>query len=225
MTRPRRWTKYKAFQLDEAATFDYDGDGEQCYTLLRSQAVALAALAEYQRWETRWRKPVQPQGIRDQWVTDVVKRLFAEDDCAPATDEDSSCNSISPFHPAISYYPNYPRTLVTAPHGPYTENCWTTGAGYPFADGNDAMINPLCYASSDLAPMLTYGLPSFTVHFSGSGVVRLDFVPPSVPAGAVWLFPDGNPLLGALIDLDFREVPTSYRSVVCSRSWTGRWVV
>lgn len=120
-------------------------------------------------------------------------------------EEGEGCFQVGAFHPAIHYNPNHPiLSPDAAPVGPYGVACWTTGAGYIFADGNDGMVNPLCYTGS-LADILAYGAPSVTISFSGVGEVDVHFL--SQPQGGwAWVFPDGNPLLGVAVDLSFANI-------------------
>lgn len=130
---------------------------------------------------------------------------WSDDQCFPQQPEEGEgCQEINAFHPAISYNPNHP---VLQPNfaGDYDAEVWSTGAGYPFATGDDAMINPLGWVSLSIAEAFTIGLPSFTVNFSGAGEVDLHFIG-QVQGGAFWVFPDGNWLVGDLVNTQAQDI-------------------
>lgn len=160
---------------------------------------------EYQDGETdaafktaeTWRRVVAEIHARS------VAGVYCDDIDLP--EEGEACFEVTAFHPAVSYSPNHPiLTPDAAPVGPFGAAVWNTGAGYVFADGSDAMVNPLAYTSS-LADILAYGAPSCRIEFSGAGELDIHFL--SQPQGGwAWVFPDDNPLLGTVVNLSFANI-------------------
>lgn len=198
--RKREYSKYQAYEFDADDVFADPFDEEVCIRLNRSQARVLAELVTYQAWRTRWYGNVPDQPTVDLWVADVIARLFHEDDCSPETCDEPTCFEIEATHPAITYYPNHPIKSPGYAPPPYEYPAWTDGAGYILAGAGDAMINPL--SIENLSSVLEIGAPSWTLHFQGAGEIDVTFI--SQPQGGmVWLFPDGNYLLGQKVDLNY----------------------
>ena len=127
--------------------------------------------------------------------------------CETGTPTDpQDCTIINPVHPAIGYFPNHP--VLTPDDGfPWPAPAWCTecnvpGLGFP----EDVLIRidsaPFFF---DFQDMLDSGVPSFTLHFSGEGEIDLRFA--AVPVGGTaWVFPDGNPLVGKAVDLEWVDL-------------------
>jgi hypothetical protein len=175
-------------------------------------AMLLGLISSLTNWD---RYDIEPGKDRD----DVVS-LWREVTYAPLVDtilngvvcsddlpEENNCRWINAFHPAVQFNPNHPLLTPGATFGPYSESCWTTGAGYIGASGTDAMINPLCYFGVTWGDILTFGAPSWTLNFSGQGEIDVSFIS-QIQGGMVWLFPDGNPLAGEVVDLNFANLIT-----------------
>lgn len=135
-------------------------------------------------------------------ILDAVE--WDNDTCYPQQGDEGACFEIGPFHPAVSYFPNHPK-LQPNYAGPYDARVWTTGAGYAFADEDDAMLDALSWVTADIIEAIQIGLPSITIEFNGAGEIDLHFVT-AIQGGAVWVFPDGNPLVGDLVSTEFIDV-------------------
>ena len=146
--------------------------------------------------------------VADRWaeVADEIQaRYAAHIDCDAEICEDGSCTEIRAHHPALTYFPNNP---ITQPdyEGPYQTPVWGTGAGYIGATGSDSMIDVFAYATQNLIDLLTgAALPSVTLNFNGDGEIDVQFLA-TIQGGAVWGFPDGNPLMGDLVSLQHTDV-------------------
>lgn len=148
-------------------------------------------------------------------VNQIQEASFNGDSCAlDQPDENESCIEIGAFHHAIEYWPNHPILTPDYYADPYTGPVWQTGAGQPFLTGNDAFLNPLRIVDPIvLTEYWSVGLPSIRLNFNGAGTIRVKFVD-QVQGGLVWMFPDGNFLLGDLENLnhiditDIADLPT-----------------
>jgi hypothetical protein len=202
MTRPI----YKTIQLDSVLITDPLKQTEACVTLKLGQIMGLTELVQPQRWATRWYNQELDQDVRDSWVDDIVYRLFNNELCAEQPDE-PTCITLEPFHPAIQYYVNHPLYQPEYHPLPYTQPSWIRGGGATVGTTeNDAVLNPLAlFGFADLQAILTAGVPSLTINFRGLGEVDIEFIQ-QVQGGMVWVFPDGNPLLGQVVDLEFIDV-------------------
>lgn len=147
--------------------------------------------------------------VSDRWkqiARETANAYQAALSCAvDAPDEGDGCLEIGAFHPAISYYPNHP-ILSPDEDGPYVSPIWGNGAGYIGATGADAMIDPLGFLGQTVADIINGGIvPSAELSFSGSGEIDVHLIQ-TIQGGAVWIFPDGNPLLGDLVSLSFTDL-------------------
>jgi hypothetical protein len=163
---------------------------------------------------TNWsRYDIEPGKDRDDVVSlwrnvtyaPLVDAILNDDRCSGTLPEESDCQEINAFHPAITYWPNHPILTPGITLGPYEETCWMTGESFVFSNANEAMINPLCYTQADMGELLEFGAPSWTLHFTGQGEIDVHFRQ-QPQGGVVWIFPDGNPLVGQAIDLSFISV-------------------
>jgi hypothetical protein len=148
--------------------------------------------------------------VSDHWrdITDDVQQVILDGTpCEAATPSDpQDCTIISATHPAIGYFPNHP---VHSPDGggDWPTPAWCTDCNLPgLGLSTDVLIRveagPFFI---NFADMLASGLASFTLYFSGEGEIDLRFA--TVPAGGtVWVFPDGNPLLGLMVDLEWVDL-------------------
>lgn len=138
------------------------------------------------------------------WKSVLDSVVWDNDSCYPEQGDEGGCFSIGPFHPAVSYYPNHPK-LQPNYAGPYDARVWTTGAGYSFATADDVMLDSLSWVTADIIEAIAIGLPSITVGFTGAGEIDIHFIS-QLQGGAVWVFPDGNPLVGDLVSTEFIDV-------------------
>lgn len=127
--------------------------------------------------------------------------------CETGTPTDpQDCTIINPIHPSIGYFPNHP-TLTPDAGGAWPAPAWCTDCNLP---GLGLATDVLIRVDSgpffiNLADMLASGVPSFTLYFSGEGEIDVRFA--AVPVGGLaWVFPDGNPLLGQAIDLEWHDL-------------------
>lgn len=158
---------------------------------------------------TRYVPDPDAQTIANRWkrvLYEVGNTIGADEDCSDVqTCEDGACSQIGAFHPALTYYPNNP---ITQPNyeGPFVDPVWGTGAGYIGATGSDAMIDVLAMAGQSLETLLAGGIaPSITLAFNGAGEIDVQFLA-TIQGGLVWGFPDGNPLLGDLVNLQYADI-------------------
>lgn len=137
----------------------------------------------------------------------LVDAILAGEICQGQQPDESECTTLNAFHPAITYHWNHPVYQPGYSPLPYGQPAWITGGGVTVGTTNqDAILNPLAlFGFADIGSLLAVGAPSFTLHFSGIGEVDLEFIQ-QVQGGAVWLFPDGNPLQGDLVDLEWFDI-------------------
>lgn len=206
LRRGRSFSRYNAVSLETDRILGGTADQtEVCVRLKRNQLIALSELVTVQRWSTRWYGTEFTQDERDAWVDDIEYRLQDEFDCSPETPPDN-CYVLTPDHSAIGWFPNNP--FLTPNTGfPWPAPAWCNDCGVPgLSLPSDALIRiDSAPFFTDLSDLLSSGVPSFTVYFSGTGEVDLRFRQVLL-GGFAWVFPDGNPLLGQAIDLEWRDV-------------------
>jgi hypothetical protein len=124
--------------------------------------------------------------------------------CEPEQPEVPSCFEISATHPSITYFPNHPILTPDYVHPGYSGPAWVDNV--PTYADNDVLFDPFSIdLFASLGDMLESGVPSWTLHFSGSGEIDVTFLQ-QIQGGMAWVFPDGNFLLGNLIDLNWRSL-------------------
>ena len=180
----------------------------KCLAVNEEYAKHVALAMERLTWHDAWAGAEADVQRGTQGFEHVISQLLdgpcLEGDCdTPATGD---CIEISPFHPAIEYWPNHPIINPTYTPAPYSAPPWRTGAGLPFLTGDDAVLDQ----QSLLDPLIitenwNIGVPSIRIHFEGAGEVDLTFVD-AVQGGNVWLFPDGNPLVGSRVDTNHIDI-------------------
>lgn len=168
---------------------------------------ALASLTVRQRYVPE----PEAEQVADLWrhvLSETMYKIGAGIGCEADICEDGSCTEIGAFHPAIAYYPNNP---ITQPgeEGVYASPPWITGAGFINADGHDAMIDPLALTGASWETLLPTLLPSWTLTFEGEGEIDVQFLS-TIQGGACWLYPDGNPLAGDLVDLEYTDITSLF---------------
>lgn len=200
-------TKYKIDQLGTNIVTDPIYQVEHCLTLKEGHIAALLELIQVQRWATRWYGEPLDQDVRDTWVDDICFRLVNDELCAEQPEGEPTCTTLEAFHPAIQYWVNHPIYQPGYHPLPYTQPSWILGGGATIGTTeNDAVLNPLAlFGFADLEAILTAGVPSLTINFTGAGEVDIEFIQ-QVQGGMAWVFPDGNPLLGQVVDLEFIDV-------------------
>lgn len=132
--------------------------------------------------------------------------------CVIETPGGGACLEIGAFHPAIGYYPNHPVLTPDYIAPGYSAPAWknnVTEAGYA---PTDAIMEPLSLdLFADIGELIGAGVPSWTLTFEGIGEIDVRFMS-QIQGGAVWVFPDGNPLLGDMVDLNWRDL-TDFASI------------
>lgn len=164
-------------KLSNRSTWDYDAEGD--YIVLADRWAEIA------------------DGIQNRYAAGIG--------CEAEICEDGSCTEIGAFHPALTYYPNNP---ITQPgyEAEYVDSVWVRGGGYIGADNDDAMIDIAAMAGQDIATMLAGGFaPSIELAFNGDGEIDVQFVS-TIQGGLVWGYPDGNPLVGDLVNLEYTDI-------------------
>lgn len=128
-------------------------------------------------------------------------------DCEATTPTDpQDCTIINAVHPSIGYFPNHP-TLSPGSGFPWPAPAWCTNCNLPgIGAPSDVLIRvDTAPFFTDLDDLLASGVPSWTLHFSGQGEVDIRFRQ-TLFGGFAWVFPDGNPLLGQAIELEYRDL-------------------
>ena len=150
------------------------------------------------------------KAVSDLWrvVTDDVQQTILDGtNCEATTPTDpQDCTIINPVHPSIGWYPNHP-VLTPDGTGVHWQNpAWCVDCGIPGVSLDtdvllrlDALLNFL-----DIFGLFAAGVPSFTLHFSGEGQIDVRFASAFL-GGWVYVFPDGNPLLGVGVDLEWHD--------------------
>jgi hypothetical protein len=167
-------------------------------------ALALSRLLYYDAW-TGTDTDIQ-RATRQ--MEHLIGNVLSEDcvACEPESPELSACTSIGPFHPSVEFWPNHP--ILSPDYIPPGADAplWRTGAGLPFVDENDAILNPLAiFTPVILTENWSIGVPSIRLHFSGQGEVTLTLTK-AVQGCIAWIFPDGNPLLGQPVNLSLISI-------------------
>lgn len=161
---------------------------------------------EYQSGETdaAFRTARTWRAIVDQIHARSQAGVYCDDLDQPV--EGEGCFSIGAFHPAISYFPNHPVLSPDYVAPAYSAPAWVKDITLPGYQATDAMINPLSLdLFANIGDLLESGVPSWTLNFSGTGEVDVKFMA-QIQGGMVWVFPDGNPLVGDLVDLNWRDL-------------------
>jgi len=148
--------------------------------------------------------------VTDLWRTvaqDVQQKIADGTTCDTSTPEDAcGCKVLLPSHPSIGWFPNHP--FLTPDQGfPWPAPAWCTDCGLPgVSESTDVLIRvDSAPFFTDLSNLLASGVPSWTLYFSGEGQIDVRFRQ-TLLGGFVWLFPDGNPLVGVSIDLEWRSL-------------------
>lgn len=149
--------------------------------------------------------------VSDRWrdiSADVQQIILDNVQCEAATPSDpQDCTVINAIHPSIGYFPNHPTLTPDAGEPIWPAPAWCTNCNIPgIGLATDTLVRiDAAPFFIDFADLLASGVPSFTLHFSGAGQVDLRFA--SVPVGGtVWVFPDGNPLVGQMVDLEWIDL-------------------
>lgn len=167
---------------------------------------AVSKLARTSTWE--FTDPARQHGAAEVWngvLAQLLETLSEGVGCEVPTCDEGGCIEIGAHHPALTYYPNNP---ITQPDfaGPYVDHVWTTGSGYIGAGPADSMIDILAMAGQDIGTMLAGGIaPSIELNFTGSGEIDVQFLS-TIQGGLVWGYPDGNPLVGDLVNLQYTDI-------------------
>jgi Collagen triple helix repeat (20 copies) len=148
--------------------------------------------------------------VTDLWRTvanDVQQKIADGTTCDTSTPEDAcGCKVLLPSHPAIGWFPNNP--WLTPDNGfPWPAPGWCADCGLPFlSEPTDALVRvDSAGFFIDLGNLLSSGVPSWTLYFNGEGQIDVRFRQ-VLFGGFVWMFPDGNPLVGVSIDLEWRSL-------------------
>lgn len=202
-----RRAKHKRYTIPS----EIDPEGFRCIQLqipdsdeyAQLLASALRELGHWQNYTTTGDNQGRRVGIHWQEVFRAVD--WSGDGCVIEQPEESGCYEIGAFHPAVTYWPNNPILEPFEDQADYGAVVWNTGSAYTLANEHDAVINPLAFLQLNIGQMLSVGLPSWTLSFEGSGQIDVRFVSQFF-GGAAWVFPDGNPLLGDLVSLDYIDL-------------------
>lgn len=166
---------------------------------------ALEKLQRTSSWE--FTSPADQRAVADVWQTvnlAIKDAVLAGSPCAEQPDE-GTCTTLAAHHPAISYWPNNP-VLQPNEAGPYSSHVWRVGNPVnPFEQTGDSYIDPLAFLGIPLSEVFSIGLPYWHIAFEGSGEVDLGMVQ-TLQGGAMWVFPDGNPLAGDLVSLQYLDI-------------------
>ena len=167
-------------------------------------------LAFYSTWEYDPATLSHQKASTDLWrtVADDVQQKYADgtvcETGGPTDPQD--CKILLPSNPAIGWFPNHP--FLTPDQGfPWPAPAWINSAGLPgLGEPSDVLIRiDAAPFFTDLGDLLASGVPSWTLYFSGEAEVDVRFRR-TLFGGFCWVFPDGNPLLGLAIDLEWRDL-------------------